>query len=124
MTKLMKQPGYLYGAGPTRLVMATEPSPEDMLRLKTILSGPSAYKLTSDTLPKSILVAYNHDSYEIKYISANYSEEILALNNKYVNSDDLTDEQVEIVAEFDKCEPLETIDLSLYSHLVTVGWIQ
>ena len=81
-------------------------------------------KLDDDTLPKSILVAYNHDPYKIKYIAANYSEEILALDNKYVNSDSLTNEQVKIILEFEECEPLETIDLSLYSQLVTIGWVQ
>lgn len=80
-------------------------------------------KSGDDTLqPKPILIAYNYDAYEIKYLAAGYSEEIIALDGKYLGVHTLTWEQEEIIAELNDQEALETVDLPLYSRLVTVGW--
>lgn len=118
----MTQYSYHYGPS-SRSVTATELSLEDMLRGKEIMSRPTVYHVVDDMLPKPILIAFNYEPYEIKYIAAEYSEEILALDNMYIGVNSLTDEQVEIITELGNQEPLETVDLSLYSKLVTLGWL-
>ena len=136
MTKLIKQPGYLYSVGPTHLVMTTErilgrgddtaaSLLEDTLRDSGYPLLADLFKLDDDTLrePKPLLVALNYDAYEISYISVAYSDDLLALDNMYIGVDYLTDEQISDITKLESQEPLETIDLSLYSHLVTIGWI-
>ena len=98
---------------------------EDTLRDGGYPALADLLKSDYDTLhePKPILIAYNYDAYDIKYLSANYSEEIIALDSKYLMVDFVTEEEEEIIRELNDQEALETVDLSLYSRLVTIGWL-
>lgn len=98
---------------------------EDTLRASGYPTLAGLLKSYDDTLqgPKPILIAYNYDAYEIKYLSAAYSEEIIALDGKYLGVHYLTSEQEEIVTELNTLQPLESVDLTLYSHIVTIGWL-
>ena len=135
MTKLMKQPGYLYSAGPTHLVMTTERTLgrgdntaasllEDTLRDSGYPHLADLLKLADDTLqePKQVLVVFDSDVGEITYLSTPYCDDVLALDNLYLGIDKLTNEQELIIRKLGAQQPLKNVDLSLYSKLVTTGW--
>ena len=69
---------------------------------------------------KPMLISYQQDNDIVAYFSTPYDDRLLELDNKYVNVDDLADYLIIFLERLS--HPLKTIDLTLYSVLITTGW--